>query len=161
MKLIDVEDLIALVHNYNPRANADLIRRAYDYGMAMHEGQLWIKGLDHFAGGHVGSAKGGKQIDVIAKAQHLRGRPHGLIRGFFAVMLEGGAGKLLAQAHKTAAVFFAQGPANRGFGPTGRDNVDPRGLRLLTFGGDNFDRLTVLETGPKRHADAIDLGRNT
>ena len=26
--MIDVEDLIALVRNYNPRSNADLIRRA-------------------------------------------------------------------------------------------------------------------------------------
>jgi GTP pyrophosphokinase/guanosine-3',5'-bis(diphosphate) 3'-pyrophosphohydrolase len=35
--MIDVEDLIALVRNYNPRSNADLIRRAYAYGMQMHE----------------------------------------------------------------------------------------------------------------------------
>lgn len=48
MKLIDVEDLIALVHNYNPRANADLIRRAYDYGMAMHEGQYRKSGELYF-----------------------------------------------------------------------------------------------------------------
>jgi GTP diphosphokinase / guanosine-3',5'-bis(diphosphate) 3'-diphosphatase len=48
VKLIDVEDLIALVHNYNPRANADLIRRAYDYGMAMHEGQYRKSGELYF-----------------------------------------------------------------------------------------------------------------
>ena len=46
--MIDVEDLIALVHNYNPRANADLIRRAYDYGMAMHEGQFRKSGEPYF-----------------------------------------------------------------------------------------------------------------
>ncbi len=46
--MIDVEDLIALVHNYNPRANADLIRRAYDYGMAMHEGQYRKSGELYF-----------------------------------------------------------------------------------------------------------------
>ena len=28
--MIDVEDLIALVRNYNPRTNADLIRREWD-----------------------------------------------------------------------------------------------------------------------------------
>lgn len=38
--MIDVEDLIALVHNYNPRCNADLIRRAYGYGFKMHAGQV-------------------------------------------------------------------------------------------------------------------------
>ena len=36
--MIAAEDLIALVHNYNPRTNADLIRAAYDYGARMHEG---------------------------------------------------------------------------------------------------------------------------
>lgn len=38
--MIDVEDLVALVHNYNPRANVDLIRKAYAYGMKVHEGQF-------------------------------------------------------------------------------------------------------------------------
>ncbi len=37
--MIDVEDLIALVHNYNPRTNSDLIRRAYDYGQKRHSGE--------------------------------------------------------------------------------------------------------------------------
>ncbi|MGV8951645.1 MAG: RelA/SpoT family protein [Cypionkella sp.] len=46
--MIDVEDLIALVHNYNPRVNADLIRKAYDYGMAMHEGQMRKSGEPYF-----------------------------------------------------------------------------------------------------------------
>ena len=46
--MIDVEDLIALVHNYNPRSNADLIRRAYAYGTAMHEGQLRKSGEPYF-----------------------------------------------------------------------------------------------------------------
>jgi GTP pyrophosphokinase/guanosine-3',5'-bis(diphosphate) 3'-pyrophosphohydrolase len=46
--MIDVEDLIALVRNYNPRCNADLIRRAYGYGMKMHEGQLRKSGEPYF-----------------------------------------------------------------------------------------------------------------
>ncbi len=46
--MIDVEDLIALVRNYNPRCNADLIRRAYVYGMAMHEGQFRKSGEPYF-----------------------------------------------------------------------------------------------------------------
>jgi GTP diphosphokinase / guanosine-3',5'-bis(diphosphate) 3'-diphosphatase len=49
VKLIDVEDLIALVHNYNPRANSDLIRKAYAYGMAMHEGQMRKSGEPYFS----------------------------------------------------------------------------------------------------------------
>ncbi|MBD3785544.1 MAG: bifunctional (p)ppGpp synthetase/guanosine-3',5'-bis(diphosphate) 3'-pyrophosphohydrolase [Sphingomonadales bacterium] len=46
--MIDVEDLIALVRNYNPRTNADLIRRAYAYGMKMHEGQFRHSGEPYF-----------------------------------------------------------------------------------------------------------------
>lgn len=46
--MIDVEDLIALVRNYNPRCNADLIRKAYAYGMKMHEGQTRKSGEPYF-----------------------------------------------------------------------------------------------------------------
>ena len=46
--MIDVEDLIALVRNYNPRTDADLISRAYDYGREMHDGQKRRSGEDYF-----------------------------------------------------------------------------------------------------------------
>jgi GTP diphosphokinase / guanosine-3',5'-bis(diphosphate) 3'-diphosphatase len=46
--MIDVEDLIALVRNYNPRTNADLIRKAYAYGLIMHEGQWRKSGEPYF-----------------------------------------------------------------------------------------------------------------
>ncbi|MBS3979403.1 MAG: bifunctional (p)ppGpp synthetase/guanosine-3',5'-bis(diphosphate) 3'-pyrophosphohydrolase [Rhodobacteraceae bacterium] len=46
--MIDVEDLIALVRNYNPRCNADLIRRAYAYGFKMHDGQMRKSGEPYF-----------------------------------------------------------------------------------------------------------------
>jgi GTP pyrophosphokinase/guanosine-3',5'-bis(diphosphate) 3'-pyrophosphohydrolase len=46
--MIDVEDLVALVRNYNPRTNADLIRRAYAYGLAAHDGQLRKSGEPYF-----------------------------------------------------------------------------------------------------------------
>jgi GTP pyrophosphokinase/guanosine-3',5'-bis(diphosphate) 3'-pyrophosphohydrolase len=46
--MIDVEDLIALVRNYNPRTNADLIRSAYAYGRQMHEGQVRRSGEPYF-----------------------------------------------------------------------------------------------------------------
>ncbi len=48
MFTVDADDLITLVHNYNPRANADLIRRAYDYGLAMHDGQMRKSGEPYF-----------------------------------------------------------------------------------------------------------------
>jgi guanosine-3',5'-bis(diphosphate) 3'-pyrophosphohydrolase len=47
--MIDVEDLIALVRNYNPRSNADLIRQAFAYGKLMHEGQLRKSGEPYFS----------------------------------------------------------------------------------------------------------------
>ncbi|MCQ0970082.1 bifunctional (p)ppGpp synthetase/guanosine-3',5'-bis(diphosphate) 3'-pyrophosphohydrolase [Paracoccus sp. TK19116] len=47
--MIDVQDLIALVRNYNPRSNADLIRDAYEYGMRMHEGQFRHSGEPYFS----------------------------------------------------------------------------------------------------------------
>ena len=46
--MIDVEDLIALVRNYNPRTNADLLRRAYAYGAQMHDGQIRKSGEPYF-----------------------------------------------------------------------------------------------------------------
>jgi GTP pyrophosphokinase/guanosine-3',5'-bis(diphosphate) 3'-pyrophosphohydrolase len=46
--MIDVEDLIALVRNYNPRTNADLLRRAYAYGAQMHDGQMRKSGEPYF-----------------------------------------------------------------------------------------------------------------
>ena len=46
--MIDVEDLIALVRNYNPRTNSDLIRRAYAYGWLMHDGQMRKSGEPYF-----------------------------------------------------------------------------------------------------------------
>ena len=46
---VDVEDLIALVHNYNPRTNAALLHRAYDYGLRMHDGQLRKSGEPYFS----------------------------------------------------------------------------------------------------------------
>ena len=46
--MIDVEDLIVLVRNYNPRSNVDLLRRAYAYGMQMHEGQTRKSGEPYF-----------------------------------------------------------------------------------------------------------------
>ncbi|MFC3628487.1 RelA/SpoT family protein [Paracoccus angustae] len=46
--MIDVEDLLALVRNYNPRSNATLIRDAYEYGMRMHEGQFRHSGEPYF-----------------------------------------------------------------------------------------------------------------
>ncbi len=37
--MIDVEDLVDLVKNYNPSSNAEKIRAAYVFGKSMHEGQ--------------------------------------------------------------------------------------------------------------------------
>lgn len=46
--MIDVEDLIVLVRNYNPRTNESLIRNAFDYGLRMHEGQFRRSGEPYF-----------------------------------------------------------------------------------------------------------------
>ncbi|MDO5613157.1 MAG: bifunctional (p)ppGpp synthetase/guanosine-3',5'-bis(diphosphate) 3'-pyrophosphohydrolase [Paracoccus sp. (in: a-proteobacteria)] len=46
--MMDVEDLIVLVRNYNPRSNQELIRAAYDYGQRMHEGQVRHSGEPYF-----------------------------------------------------------------------------------------------------------------
>ncbi|MFB0994234.1 MAG: HD domain-containing protein, partial [Paracoccaceae bacterium] len=47
--MIDVEDLVALVQNYNPRSNSDLIRQAFLYGSKMHEGQFRQSGEPYFS----------------------------------------------------------------------------------------------------------------
>ncbi|WP_128254730.1 RelA/SpoT family protein [Falsirhodobacter deserti] len=46
--MIDLDDLIALVRNYNPHTNTDLIARAYDYGARMHDGQMRQSGEPYF-----------------------------------------------------------------------------------------------------------------
>ncbi|WP_299368121.1 bifunctional (p)ppGpp synthetase/guanosine-3',5'-bis(diphosphate) 3'-pyrophosphohydrolase [uncultured Tateyamaria sp.] len=46
--MISADDLIALVRNYNPKLNEDLIRRAYAFGGQMHEGQFRHSGEPYF-----------------------------------------------------------------------------------------------------------------
>ena len=47
--MIEVNDLIALVGNYNPRLNEDAIRAAYTYGRKMHSGQFRRSGEEYFS----------------------------------------------------------------------------------------------------------------
>jgi GTP pyrophosphokinase/guanosine-3',5'-bis(diphosphate) 3'-pyrophosphohydrolase len=47
--MIPVDDLIALVRNYNPKTNEDLLRKAYDFGLRMHEGQFRHSGEPYFS----------------------------------------------------------------------------------------------------------------
>ncbi|NVO24508.1 bifunctional (p)ppGpp synthetase/guanosine-3',5'-bis(diphosphate) 3'-pyrophosphohydrolase [Donghicola sp. C2-DW-16] len=46
--MIAAQDLVALVRNYNPKTNAELIEAAYDYGRLMHEGQVRHSGEPYF-----------------------------------------------------------------------------------------------------------------
>ena len=46
--LIDVEDLVALMRNYNPTSDARLVRHAYAYGQRMHAGQTRHSGEPYF-----------------------------------------------------------------------------------------------------------------
>jgi len=46
--VITPDDLVALVRNYNPHSDENLIRRAWDYGAAMHEGQTRYSGEPYF-----------------------------------------------------------------------------------------------------------------
>ncbi len=46
--MITADDLIALVRTYNPRCDESLLRRAYDYGQRMHEGQVRHSGEPYF-----------------------------------------------------------------------------------------------------------------
>ncbi|MEZ5753118.1 MAG: HD domain-containing protein, partial [Paracoccaceae bacterium] len=46
--MITPDDLVALVRNYNPNCDEDLIRRAWTYGDEMHAGQKRHSGEDYF-----------------------------------------------------------------------------------------------------------------
>jgi len=46
--MIDADDLVSLVRNYNPKTNEALIRGAYDYARRMHEGQNRHSGEPYF-----------------------------------------------------------------------------------------------------------------
>ncbi len=45
---MNADDLVDLVRVYNPKTNTDLIRRAYEFGAAMHDGQLRHSGEPYF-----------------------------------------------------------------------------------------------------------------
>ena len=47
--MISVDDLIDLVRNYNPNCNTSLIRAAYSYGLAHHDGQFRHSGEPYFS----------------------------------------------------------------------------------------------------------------
>jgi guanosine-3',5'-bis(diphosphate) 3'-pyrophosphohydrolase len=47
--MIDVEDLVSLVRNYNPRCDATAIRAAYSYGCKAHDGQVRQSGEPYFS----------------------------------------------------------------------------------------------------------------
>jgi GTP pyrophosphokinase/guanosine-3',5'-bis(diphosphate) 3'-pyrophosphohydrolase len=47
--MITADDLIALVRTYNPRCDENLLRRAYEYGRRMHEGQTRYSGEPYFS----------------------------------------------------------------------------------------------------------------
>jgi len=47
--MITADDLIALVRTYNPRCDEGLLRRAYEYGLRMHEGQTRHSGEPYFS----------------------------------------------------------------------------------------------------------------
>lgn len=46
--MIPADDLVELVRAYNPKTNEKLIREAYDFGLAMHEGQYRHSGEPYF-----------------------------------------------------------------------------------------------------------------
>ena len=46
--MVPVEELITLVSAYNPKCNAHMLRRAYDFGREMHEGQFRRSGEPYF-----------------------------------------------------------------------------------------------------------------
>ncbi|WP_136651779.1 RelA/SpoT family protein [Paracoccus aeridis] len=48
LERIECEDLIALIRNYNPRTNADLIAQAWSYARRMHDGQMRQSGEPYF-----------------------------------------------------------------------------------------------------------------
>ncbi len=47
--MIACEDLIALVRNYNPKTNVARLTEAYEFGFAMHDGQLRHSGEPYFS----------------------------------------------------------------------------------------------------------------
>jgi GTP pyrophosphokinase len=48
-QMIDVDDLVNLVRNYNPKTNEALIRGAFAYAQAMHDGQKRHSGEPYFS----------------------------------------------------------------------------------------------------------------
>ena len=47
--MIPADDLVELIRAYNPKTNEKLIREAYDFGLAMHDGQFRHSGEPYFS----------------------------------------------------------------------------------------------------------------
>ena len=85
----------------------------------------------------------------------------GPICSLFIHVLKSNPGKFTPQIDKLLAVHFAQTTPNRRFGAARRCDINPAGGRGLAFRCDDLHRLTITQARPKRHTNAINLGRNT
>ena len=47
--MVSIEELIDPIKNYNPKADLRAIRKAYEYGLVAHEGQLRVSGEPYFS----------------------------------------------------------------------------------------------------------------
>ncbi len=112
----------------------------------------------HVARGKLGRTKLGQKLTGGAEAKLFRRRLQRLVGGAPANMLERHPRQLAAELDEALAVFLAQPAADRALGPPGHHDIEPGSLRALPLGGDDLDRLAVLDPGPERHADTVDLG---
>ena len=83
------------------------------------------------------------------------------VGGLLIDILEGDSGKFLPQFDKFLTVKFAQAAADGCFRPAGGDNINPAGRRGLPLSRDDLHRLPIAQARPERHANTINLRRDT
>ena len=65
---------------------------------------------------------------------------------------------LAAELDRLLAFLVADEAAHSGARLAGGDEAQPARLRVLRFGGEDFDLVAILEHRPERHDAAVDLG---
>ena len=127
-------------------------------GVGVVVAEVRVDRAHHLVGGQLGAAQPRQHLVAILQPQVPRRGFQHLVGGLLADVLEGRARQFPPQPDEPAAVDLAQGAADRRLGLAGGGDVQPGGLRLLALGGDDLDRLAVLQPRPQRHPHAVNLG---
>ena len=161
----DADDPLARHRLTTLRPERACARRQPDHGACLLDdralgaiGQFRVKLLHDRARTQLRRPDPRQNLALVLQRQRLGRRGQRLIGGLLSKLLKRHPRQFASQLDVAVAVHLAQRSPDRRLRAPGRGNVDPGGLRRLSFGGDDIYRLPVLQPRPKRHPNAIHLG---